>query len=170
MEVVFSSNKILVINDSKATNGVSTAAALLSYDNIYWIAGGLSKTNGIKDCIANLKNVVSLSAPESTNRVKVIRNGTSKSMKVTLQELPENPQQFAGRQNNSVDDFGLRLSRITDSLKKKYEIEEEEALVVTKIDPNGEAYEKGIREGDLIKRVGTEKVTSVKEFERLIKK
>ena len=42
--------------------------------------------------------------------------------------------------------------------------------MVTKIDPNGEAYEKGIREGDLIKRVGTEKVTSVKDFERLIKK
>ena len=55
MEVVFSSKKILIINDSKATNGVSTSAALSSYDNIYWIAGGLSKTNGIKDCIGNLK-------------------------------------------------------------------------------------------------------------------
>ena len=119
---------------------------------------------------ANLKNVVSLSAPESTNRVKVIRNGTSKSMKVTLQELPDNPQQFAVRQNSSTDDFGLKLSRITNSLKKKYGIEEEEALVVTNIDPNGEAYEKGIREGDLIKRVGTEKVTSVKDFEKLVEK
>ena len=42
--------------------------------------------------------------------------------------------------------------------------------MVTKIDPNGEAYEKGIREGDLIKRVGTEKVTSVKDSERLMEK
>ena len=33
-----------------------------------------------------------------------------------------------------------------------------------------EAYEKGIREGDLIKRVGTEKVTSVKDFKKLIEK
>ena len=46
-------------------------------------------------------------------------------MKVTLQELPDNPQQFAVRQNSSVDNFGLKLSRITDSLKKKYEIEDD---------------------------------------------
>ena len=148
-----------VVKDSPAENaGIQEGDVIVEFN-------GKSIAN-----TANLKNVVSLSAPESTNRVKVIRNGASKSMKVTLQELPENPQQFAVRQNSSVDDFGLKLSRITDSLKKKYEIEEEEALVVTNIDPNGEAYEKGIREGDLIKRVGTEKVASVKDFERLIEK
>ena len=148
-----------VVKDSPAENaGIQEGDVIVEFN-------GKSIAN-----TANLKNVVSLSAPESTNRVKVIRNGTSKSMKVTLQELPDNPQQFAVRQNSSVDDFGLKLSRITDSLKKKYEIKEEEALVVTNIDPNGEAYEKGIREGDLIKRVGTEKVTSVKDFEKLIEK
>jgi len=148
-----------VVKDSPAENaGIQEGDVIVEFN-------GKSIAN-----TANLKNVVSLSAPESSNKVKVIRNGASKSMKVTLQELPDNPQQFAVRQNSSVDDFGLKLSRITDSLKKKYEIEEEEALVVTNIDPNGEAYEKGIREGDLIKRVGTEKVASVKDFERLIEK
>ena len=120
---------------------------------------------------ANLKNVVSLTAPESTNRVKVIRNGSQKVVKVTLQELPENPQQFAMRQRNESNEFGLELRKITRSLREKYEIkEEDEALVVIEIDPSGEAYEKGIREGDLIKRIGTEKVTSLKEFDRLIEK
>ena len=120
---------------------------------------------------ANLKNVVSLTAPESTNRVKVIRNGSQKIVKVTLQELPENPQQFAMRQRNESNEFGLELRKITRSLREKYEIkEEDEALVVIEIDPSGEAYEKGIREGDLIKRIGTEKVTSLKEFDRLIEK
>ena len=148
-----------VVKDSPAENaGIQEGDVIVEFN-------GKSIAN-----TANLKNVVSLSAPESSNKVKVIRNGASKSMKVTLQELPDNPQQFAVRQNSSVDDFGLKLSRITNSLKKKYEIEEDEALVVTNIDPNGEAYEKGIREGDLIKRVGTEKVTSVKDFERLIEK
>ena len=50
---------------------------------------------------ANLKNVVSLSTPETTNRVKVIRNGSPKTVKVTLQELPENPQQFAMRDRST---------------------------------------------------------------------
>ncbi len=119
---------------------------------------------------ANLKNVVSLTAPESTNRVKVIRNGSPKTVKVTLQELPENPQQYAIRQRNESNEFGLELKKITDSLKEKYQIEEEEALVVTRIDPNGEAYEKGIREGDIIKRIGTERVKSIKDYKRLLEK
>ena len=43
-------------------------------------------------------------------------------------------------------------------------------MVVTRIDPNGEAYEKGIREGDIIKRIGTERVRSLKDYDRLLQK
>ena len=120
---------------------------------------------------ANLKNVVSLSTPETTNRVKVIRNGSPKTVKVTLQELPENPQQFATRDRSTLNNFGLQLRKISSSLRKKYEIDEDQdGLVVTRIDSNGEAYGKGIREGDLIKRVGTEKVDSINRYNRLIEK
>ena len=120
---------------------------------------------------ANLKNVVSLSTPETTNRVKVIRNGSPKTVKVTLQELPENPRQFATRDRSTLNNFGLQLRKISSSLRKKYEIDEDQdGLVVTRIDSNGEAYGKGIREGDLIKRVGTEKVDSINRYNRLIEK
>ena len=51
MEVIYNSKKLLIVNDSKATNGESTAAALSSYKNILWIAGGLAKKNGIEKAI-----------------------------------------------------------------------------------------------------------------------
>ena len=120
---------------------------------------------------ANLKNVVSLSTPESTNRVKVIRDGAPKTVKVTLQELPENPNQFVSRERTTTNDFGLQLKRINKTLRKQYEIDsDQDGLVVTRIDRNGEAFQKGIREGDLVKRVGTEKVESINEFKRLVEK
>ena len=120
---------------------------------------------------ANLKNVVSLSTPESTNRVKVIRDGAPKTVKVTLQELPENPNQFVSRERTTTNDFGLQLKRINKTLRKQYEIDsDQDGLVVTRIDRNGEAFQKGIREGDLVKRVGTEKVESINEFNRLVEK
>jgi UDP-N-acetylmuramoylalanine--D-glutamate ligase len=37
----------LLVNDSKATNAAAAGKALASYDNIYWIAGGRPKTDGI---------------------------------------------------------------------------------------------------------------------------
>ena len=116
---------------------------------------------------ANLKNVVSLTAPETSNDVKVIRNGSPKVLTVILQELPENPMKLAIRGRFNSEDFGFELKPIDESLIKKYDLEQEKALVVTGIDPSGEAYEKGIREGDIIKRVGTDKVTSVSDFQRL---
>jgi UDP-N-acetylmuramoylalanine--D-glutamate ligase len=39
---------IAFVNDSKATNADAAAMALSSFDTIYWIAGGIAKSGGIK--------------------------------------------------------------------------------------------------------------------------
>ncbi len=41
------SGHVLFVNDSKATNADSTARALASFHDIYWIAGGRAKAGGI---------------------------------------------------------------------------------------------------------------------------
>ena len=118
---------------------------------------------------SNLKNVVSLTPPSSKNRVKVIRNGSKKTVEVVLAELPEEVQNFPSKRNRvRSNEFGLQLKEVNDRLKEKYNIEESDVLVVTKVDEEGEAFSKGIREGDIIKRVGTEQVKTVKQFKRLI--
>lgn len=47
MQPVARLNQLLFINDSKATNAEATAPALQSYDDIFWILGGLPKDGGI---------------------------------------------------------------------------------------------------------------------------
>jgi len=47
MEEVGRIGRVLFINDSKATNADATAKALASFQPIYWIAGGLAKSEGI---------------------------------------------------------------------------------------------------------------------------
>ena len=41
----------------KATNAEATINALEKYRNIYWIAGGIGKTDGVKATLKHLKNV-----------------------------------------------------------------------------------------------------------------
>jgi UDP-N-acetylmuramoylalanine--D-glutamate ligase len=48
MEEVGRKGQVLFINDSKATNADSAAQALACFDQIFWIAGGKSKTGGIE--------------------------------------------------------------------------------------------------------------------------
>ena len=57
MQLIGTIVKIAFINDSKATNDLSSSKALNSYDNIFWCAGGISKQDGIRNCLENLKEV-----------------------------------------------------------------------------------------------------------------
>jgi len=47
LQPVARAGDITFVNDSKATNGVATAKALAAFDNIYWIAGGEAKEDGL---------------------------------------------------------------------------------------------------------------------------
>jgi len=49
MEQVGRKDAVLFINDSKATNADAAARALASFDDIFWIAGGVPKAGGIAD-------------------------------------------------------------------------------------------------------------------------
>ena len=42
-EIIYSSKNVLCVNDSKATSFDASLQSLLSYNNIYWIVGGLPK-------------------------------------------------------------------------------------------------------------------------------
>ncbi|MGE0612896.1 MAG: UDP-N-acetylmuramoyl-L-alanine--D-glutamate ligase [Hyphomicrobiales bacterium] len=48
MEQVGRMGHVLFVNDSKGTNADAAAHALSSFDDIYWIAGGLAKSGGIE--------------------------------------------------------------------------------------------------------------------------
>ena len=60
LEPVYASKKIKIINDSKATNGEATAAALTAFKNIFWIAGGEPKRDGIGKALECLGNVLEI--------------------------------------------------------------------------------------------------------------
>ena len=57
MEDVGTIEGIRFINDSKATNGEAAAEALKSFDDIYWIAGGTAKEDGLGPALAVMDNV-----------------------------------------------------------------------------------------------------------------
>ena len=118
---------------------------------------------------SNLKNTVSLMPPGSKSEVIVFRNGSKKKLSVLLEELKDG-KVVASNSSPSTSILGLDVREITDSLRKKYGIEDESGkLVIVSVDSNSEAADKGLREGDIIKRVGTQQVLSIKEFKKKVK-
>jgi UDP-N-acetylmuramoylalanine--D-glutamate ligase len=57
LQTVARCGKIQFVNDSKATNGVAAAKALSAFDDIYWVAGGLAKQDGLAPAMQYLDAV-----------------------------------------------------------------------------------------------------------------
>jgi serine protease Do len=65
-----------------------------------------------------------------------------------------------------IETLGLTLSVLTDELREQLgAAAEQKGLAVIEVDETSEAYEKGLRAGDIITEAGQQPVTTTKEFE-----
>jgi UDP-N-acetylmuramoylalanine--D-glutamate ligase len=57
LQTVAACGNVRFVNDSKATNGAAAAKALGAFNDIYWVAGGLAKQDGIDPALPFLHSV-----------------------------------------------------------------------------------------------------------------
>ncbi|MCK4903863.1 MAG: PDZ domain-containing protein, partial [Candidatus Marinimicrobia bacterium] len=129
----------------------------------------LIEFNGVKiSDPSHLKNVVSSTAPGKRSKVVIVRDGNWKTINIILEELEQESQVFATNNNINMS-LGIEVRDISNTLAERYEIDpESNGVLVTDIDKKSNAYEVGIRVGDIITRIGTKKIASSKNFKDLI--
>lgn len=106
-------------------------------------------------------------------RVVVLRDGKSETLRVTLGRreeaegaVPAAQQPSEPEEPEVSDMMGLTLSPVTDSLREEMDLDASAAgLVVMDVDESSEAFEKGLRAGDIITEAGQEKLTRVSDLE-----
>ena len=119
---------------------------------------------------AHLKNIVSSTPPGTLSKVIIFRDEKKKSINVTLEEIEKSNDKTIASIPLDDRDFGLEVKDINKTLAEKYGVPMEQGVVVINVIPNSEAFDAGIQEGDLITRVGTEKIKSKREFKSQLKK
>ena len=80
LETVGDFDGIRYINDSKATNGEAAARALSSFADIYWIAGGIAKDDGLTPALpwlGRVRHAFLIGAAEETFANELDRHGVS---------------------------------------------------------------------------------------------
>jgi serine protease Do len=111
---------------------------------------------------------VSSTSPGKRSKVVIVRDGDWKTINITLEELEQESQVFAINNNNNMS-LGIEVRDISNTLAERYEIDpESNGVLVTDIVKKSNAYEAGIRVGDIITRVGTKKIASSKNFIDLV--
>ncbi|WP_454275312.1 DegQ family serine endoprotease [Roseovarius sp. MBR-154] len=108
-----------------------------------------------------------------TVRVVVFRDGKTTTLKVTLgrREDAESTVEVVQQGEDPSDPqqkeiFGLTIQPLDDELRAQLELDSDATgLVVTDVDELSEAYEKGLRAGDVITEAGQQKITSISDLE-----
>ena len=108
-------------------------------------------------------------------RVVVNRNGTTETLKVTLGRREEAERTYPASQEMTPDEpaeselMGLTLSPLTQELRDEMGLQSSATgLAVTGVDETSEAFEKGLRAGDIITEAGQAEVLSISELETKI--
>ncbi|WP_299613827.1 Do family serine endopeptidase [uncultured Tateyamaria sp.] len=109
-----------------------------------------------------------------TVRVVVFRDGETVTLRITLGRREEAegavpaaaPADDEPAEAETKDILGLTLSTLTDELREQLGADaDQEGLAVIEVDETTEAFEKGLRAGDIITEAGQQKVSSIAEFE-----
>jgi serine protease Do len=119
----------------------------------------------------DLPRIVAETAVEKTVEVELVRNGKLVTKKVTLGELEqaENGELLSSKAQpgspETLDDIGLAVAPLDETLAEQYGLEaDDNVVIVVEVAENGPAGERGIRSGDIIRRINQTAVTSVKQL------
>ncbi|AXI56820.1 serine protease [Sulfitobacter sp. JL08] len=108
-------------------------------------------------------------------RVVVFRDGKTQTLLVTLGRREEAESAVPAAMDapaegaTETEMLGLKLSTLTDEFREQLGLGDDmDGLVVVDVDPASEAYEKGLRAGDLITEAGQQKISDIKGLEERV--
>ena len=100
--------------------------------------------------------------PESKVNAMILRDGKKKTVQVTVGELPKDP---ALAFENTQQNF---LGLVVENQANDNQRSSVEGVLVTSVDPDGIAYESGIRRGDIIYSLARTRIENVNEFKEAL--
>ncbi|MFB0516706.1 MAG: Do family serine endopeptidase [Candidatus Neomarinimicrobiota bacterium] len=128
---------------------------------------------GIRDN-SHLRNVISSSRPGDQRRITVIRDGKGKTMIVKLGELPLEATLAARDEDREEESAapnrtGFSVTDLDSREAQRYDIQAENGVLVTRIDPRSKAAKSGIRPGDVVVRVGDKEIKNLRDYKQALK-
>lgn len=124
-----------------------------------------------------LRNKVAETLPGTEVKLNVIRDSKAREIRVKLGELKSDGKDSGTEENEGGSEgagrgrLGLSLKPLAPASYERYGIPEDvEGLLVTEVDPDSDAAEKGIRTGDVVMEINRESVTALGDVRSAIRK
>jgi serine protease Do len=130
---------------------------------------------GVDDSLALTRRVAALPAGKTAN-FEIYRDGSKKTFAVTIGQRKEtqvasNEQQQEPSPANVATGkaMGMGLTTVTPDVRRAYNLDDNvQGVLITKVDPDSDAADKGLQPGDVVQKVGYQAVHTPQDVERSV--
>jgi serine protease Do len=156
------SRKGAIINDV-TPGGPADKAGVKQYDVI-------TEVNGqVVDSPTDLRMKIADIQPGTKVEIKLIRDGQEKTVTAAIAEL-ETGEKTKTAAETAAKNIGITVSTLTPQIARRYGLRTAEGLLVTDIENGSDAERKGIQPSDIILEVNRQKITTVSQWESIMRK
>ena len=147
----------------EVTSGGAADKAGVKVDDVVLAIDGQPMRNSTE-----LRDRIGRTAPGTEVELLVLRDGKEKRIKVEL-ELRTEEALASGRSRDDAEAeqevLGLKVRELTDELARRLRYEDEDGVVVARVERGSEASRRGLRRGMLIQEVNRKQVETVEDLE-----
>ncbi len=125
------------------------------------------KFNGHKiEKVAQLTGIVADTPPDTQVQLRVMREGNEKDITVKLGELPE---KIAGEYEEGVKEkLGLTVHELNPQIAERFNLKEENGVVITDVAPGSVTSEAGFQPGDVILEINGRAIKNIDDYESVV--
>ena len=122
---------------------------------------------------AAFRNRISLSKPESTVKLTIIRQGSKEKLSIKIGSLnpSSSPKRHARKEtptSTEKDEYGLEIENLTLRARRNLGLKTSGGVLISRVRPNSIADKAGLRSGQVILSVNQTKVGDVKVFKKVV--
>jgi serine protease Do len=117
---------------------------------------------------ATLRNAVYMMKPGTQITLTVLRKDKILQIPVTVGNYSENTTQANIVSPQQKNQLGIEVDNLTPELAQKMGYEQDQGVVITRINPSSPAAMTGLKKGALILSINREKISTVDDFNRLL--
>ncbi|HHB76593.1 MAG TPA: DegQ family serine endoprotease [Desulfobulbus sp.] len=121
--------------------------------------------------VAGLRNTIAMTAPGTKLVLKVIRDGKTYSIPVTIGRQPADFESRATSHGGSpLAKMGLTLQNLTPELADQFGYHKGQGVLIAGVDPDSPAGRVGLQAGQLIEEVNKIRVHNLKELKKALRR
>lgn len=101
-------------------------------------------------------------------RIKILRDGKEKTVKVKIAKRSEEKLAARGRPKEQAEEFGIHVSDLTPEITQRFNMDETSGVIVTHVKNGTQGDDADVRVGDIIKEINRRPVKNTGDYRAIL--